>query len=195
MEKAPHLNAPELTRRYPLHGKFASERRNLVTSFGLCWSRKRARFDESGTKTMWGHGSRPGFGDLRIDFWTYQGAYILYADPRGNEPVYVGVAVKGGLGTRLDAHASGKEMVEGWTHFSWFSSGPVLDDLGYRLRRSSAPRWALPVNEGRIWLDFEAVIYRAFNREIKNRRHPIFGGSSLEFYQDPTKGRPTRLLR
>lgn len=132
---------------------------------------------------MWGRCSHQGFSHLKIDFWTYPGAYILYADSRGNEPLYVGIAGKGGIGTRLRAHVDGREKVDGWEFFSWFSSGPTLDDLGYRLRRPSTPRSALAVSETRIWHDFEAVIYRAFNREIANQRHPYFGGSCLEFSQ------------
>lgn len=143
------------------------------------WSRELWQEPKSKQRLV-GRCGHNGFTSLVVDFSRHTGLYVLYADAKGIKPVYVGIAHE--LDRRLWDHTTDHIKKE-WSYFSWFTSGPVLNDDGRRDTRPVKQRKTLGVMESRIWHDFEAVLYRAFYREISNKRNPYFGGSVLRFNQ------------
>lgn len=165
-----------------MRGKWAGDRGNVITAFGLMWPRQAWQHSKAPHRLV-GKCLDQGFTTLVVDFSLHPGLYVLYADEKGAEPIYVGIAHQ--LDPRLWFHTR-DHLKNEWCYFSWFTSGPVLDDDGHLDTRPVKQRKTLGIIEARIWHDFEALLYRAFYREISNKRNPYFGGSALNFkYQDP----------
>jgi hypothetical protein len=166
-------------------GKWALDRGNLITSYGLNWNVN---------ETEWGPRQKPrgelrllGFrgtgSDVRLaDFWEQWGFYVLYGR-RGAH--YVGITFN--LGKRLREHLS-DELEGKWTKFSWFG----IRELSKRRRGKDRLPWLqrspkkLPVRPNRMVHDFEAVLFHAFRFKLKvagNQKVPFFGGYAEKWNQ------------
>lgn len=85
--------------------------KNIVRTYGVYWRREDVDWSKSKPQLL---GSQSD-GDV-VDFGAMRGIYML-CDHR--EPIYVGQAIKNGLGERLRNHTKDRHANR-WNRFSWF---------------------------------------------------------------------------
>ncbi len=88
----------------------------MIREFGLHWSADAVSWSRK--PALMGK-----LGRARCDFFMQQGVYVLY---RGDNPLYVGEALKQTIGQRIRFHQRNKrskypdEPSKWWNQFSWF---------------------------------------------------------------------------
>jgi hypothetical protein len=153
-------------------GKWAADRRNLVTSYGLGWKLAETEWSSDRGNKPRLVGERPG---KRVaNFWFQWGVYALY---RGQSLYRVGISRR--LGERLRDHANGPHKGK-WNRFHWFGFREVGTDKDRKGFLHPIPGTKdSPVRLTRALHDIEALLERV---------SPPPGAGRIAYFRRPSGG-------
>jgi hypothetical protein len=156
----------------------------IVRAFGLFWSISGIDWDNGVMRGIFDGRDEETGRRIHIDSnaWAQSGVYCLYHE---FTPIYVGRALKGNMGVRINAHRDDR-LAGRWDSFSWFGTHKVNLDGSLRPFNLRLTRRA------QIVKSLEAFALIAFDPRL-NRRHESLP-EALEFMQQVEKPRAIRTL-